>query len=650
MLPKISEEQKSIITHLKNNQNVKVNAVAGSGKTTTCLHIARKFKDKEICLLTYNSALKIETRIKKQNNQMNNLEVNTFHSFCIRYYGNNDYTDKNIINTTSDKVKPIRNIDFDIIIIDEAQDLVEIYYDFFIKLYKDNKKKAQICIIGDIHQTIYQYKGADSRYLEHADKIIKLNDYEWNSCKLTKSFRVPDTICNFINNCMLKNEYILSNKESDIRPKYVITNTYQPNIIIEILEYYLKEGYEPKDFFIIAPSINSNNTLPVIKLENEIKRKLENVKIYVPMSNEEKANKQILQDKLVISTIHQTKGLERKIVILYSFDDSYFKYYARNYPKYLCSNELYVAATRALEILIVVHDNRNDYLSFLDKDLVEKYCQVVYHDQLNIQSDNKIRVTALSVTKLTDYIDNTLLQDMVKKLNITTVFESNTNLDITNISKQYENDNEYYENVYDLTGIAIPAYFEYIKTKKMEINIKNVTPVSAQNILKIANEWNYHNSGYMFKLKQITSYDWLSEETLDNCIKNMAKLRIKKTSFFEKELLYQHNMLNKTIIVSGRADCISVTSKMIKIYEFKVAKVISPEYYLQTAFYMYIASFLYPGKKIKGFLYNIYNDNLYEIAFDKNTIEILFNQLVNYKIIHKNIISDEQFLGKYLRK
>ena len=650
MLPKISEEQKSIITHLKNNHNVKVNAVAGSGKTTTCLHIARKFKDKEICLLTYNSALKIETRIKKQNNQMNNLEVNTFHSFCIRYYGNNDYTDKNIINTTSDKVKPIRNIDFDIIIIDEAQDLVEIYYDFFIKLYKDNKKKAQICIIGDIHQTIYQYKGADSRYLEHADKIIKLNDYEWNSCKLTKSFRVPDTICNFINNCMLKNEYILSNKESDIRPKYVITNTYQPNIIIEILEYYLKEGYEPKDFFIIAPSINSNNTLPVIKLENEIKRKLENVKIYVPMSNEEKANKQILQDKLVISTIHQTKGLERKIVILYSFDDSYFKYYARNYPKYLCSNELYVAATRALEILIVVHDNRNDYLSFLDKDLVEKYCQVVYHDQLNIQSDNKIRVTALSVTKLTDYIDNTLLQDMVKKLNITAVFESNTNLDITNISKQYENDNEYYENVYDLTGIAIPAYFEYIKTKKMEINIKNVTPVSARNILKIANEWNYHNSGYMFKLKQITSYDWLSEETLDNCIKNMAKLRIKKTSFFEKELLYQHNMLNKTIIVSGRADCISVTPKMIKIYEFKVAKIISPEYYLQTAFYMYIASFLYPGKKIKGFLYNIYNDNLYEIAFDKNTIEILFNQLVNYKIIHKNIISDEQFLGKYLRK
>jgi hypothetical protein len=650
MLPKISDEQRNIIVALKRGKNVKVNAVAGSGKTTTCLHIARKFKSKDICLLTYNSALKIETRIKKHDNQMNNLEVNTFHSFCIRYYGNNDFTDKNISITVEDKKAPIRNISFDIIIIDEAQDLIELYYNFFVKLYKDNNKKAHICVIGDIHQTIYQYKGADSRFLEFADKIIKLNDYEWESCKLTKSFRVPSKISSFINECMLKNDYIKSHNESHIRPKYVITNTYQPTVILNIIEYYLKNGYEPKDFFIISPSINSNNTLPVIKLENEIKKKLNNVKIYVPMSNEEKANKQILQDKLVISTIHQTKGLERKIVILYSFDSSYFKYYAKNYPKCICSNELYVASTRALEILILVHDYRNDYLPFLEKDTIDKHCQLVIHEQLNIREIDRIKAITLSVTKLTDFVDSNMLESMVSKLKIIPIFESNKPLILTGISKQSENNKEHYENVYDLTGIAIPAYFEYTKRKKMEINVNNINPVNSENILKIANSWNHFNSGYLFKLKQITNYNWLSQETLNECVQNMDKLKIKKTSYFEKELIYQHLFVNKTLNVIGRADCVSITAKLLKIYEFKVAKVLAPEYYLQLAFYMYISSFLYPGKTIKGYLYNIYEDNLYELVFDKNVIEILFNQLINSKISARISIPDEKFLGIFLRK
>lgn len=56
---------------------------------------------------------------------------------------------------------------------------------------------------------------------------------------------------------------------------------------------------------------------------------------------------------------------------------------------------------------------------------------------------------------------------------------------------------------------------------------------------------------------------------------------------------------------------------------------------------------MYPGKTIKGFLYNIYDDNLYELIFDKNVIEILFNQLINSKISTKLAIPDEKFLGNF---
>lgn len=59
-----SEEQKAIIENLKNQYNITVEAVAGSGKTTTCLLIAKSFKEKEVLILTYNKRLADETKEK----------------------------------------------------------------------------------------------------------------------------------------------------------------------------------------------------------------------------------------------------------------------------------------------------------------------------------------------------------------------------------------------------------------------------------------------------------------------------------------------------------------------------------------------------------------------------------------------------------
>ena len=42
-LPSISQEQKNIIDLLKEKKNIVVDSVAGSGKTTTNLYIAKSF-------------------------------------------------------------------------------------------------------------------------------------------------------------------------------------------------------------------------------------------------------------------------------------------------------------------------------------------------------------------------------------------------------------------------------------------------------------------------------------------------------------------------------------------------------------------------------------------------------------------------------
>ena len=59
-----SDEQQIIIDHIKNGNNVCVDAVAGSGKTTTVLSLAHMNCSLHIQQLTYNSELRREVKSK----------------------------------------------------------------------------------------------------------------------------------------------------------------------------------------------------------------------------------------------------------------------------------------------------------------------------------------------------------------------------------------------------------------------------------------------------------------------------------------------------------------------------------------------------------------------------------------------------------
>ena len=108
-IPIASVEQNEIIQQLSLNHNVVIDSVAGSGKTTCNLHIATYFNNMNILLLTYNSKLKIETRERVKRFNINNIEIHSYHSFCVKYYNRECFTDSvinkiiniiNIINIT----------------------------------------------------------------------------------------------------------------------------------------------------------------------------------------------------------------------------------------------------------------------------------------------------------------------------------------------------------------------------------------------------------------------------------------------------------------------------------------------------------------------------------------------------------------------
>jgi predicted AAA+ superfamily ATPase len=56
----LTTQQNEIIESIPKYKNIKINAFAGTGKTTTLKLIANKYKEKKILYLAFNSSIKNE--------------------------------------------------------------------------------------------------------------------------------------------------------------------------------------------------------------------------------------------------------------------------------------------------------------------------------------------------------------------------------------------------------------------------------------------------------------------------------------------------------------------------------------------------------------------------------------------------------------
>ena len=411
MLPTISPEQQQVITELENNHNVIVNSVAGSGKTTSNLHIAQYFSTQKILLLTYNAKLKIETREKIDALQYKNIETHSYHSFCVKYYDSSCYTDSEIIALLKKNTLCKKSFHYDLIILDEAQDISPVYFRLICKIFQDNQiRNPQMVVLGDEKQSIFDFNKADQRFLTLADQIFLFNDKSWKTCKLSQSFRITFEMSEFINHILLKSNRIVSKKISQVKPRYVIGNSFGDMIFKEI-EYYLEMGYFAKDIFILTPSINKKEKSPI----------------------------RILENKLVFSTFHQSKGLERKVVLVINFDNSYFQYYKKKANPFVCPNELYVATTRSLEHLSLIHHYENEFLPFLNVEELPRYCTLV--QLCKMKTGKKKELTAatenqIAVCDLMKHLPQDVLDDCYNMLNIETIKAASKCINIPVKTKQ----------------------------------------------------------------------------------------------------------------------------------------------------------------------------------------------------------------------
>lgn len=79
----LTKEQSSIIN---SDENIKINAVAGSGKTTTLIAYAEsRPKNSKILYLAFNKSVKLEATKKFKTKKLYNVDVQTAHSLAFKH-------------------------------------------------------------------------------------------------------------------------------------------------------------------------------------------------------------------------------------------------------------------------------------------------------------------------------------------------------------------------------------------------------------------------------------------------------------------------------------------------------------------------------------------------------------------------------------
>jgi AAA domain len=484
MLPCPSSEQTCIIECLRPDQNVCVDSVAGSGKTTTNLHIARAYPQSQILLLTYNANLRLETRNKVSGLGIKNMEVHTYHSYCVAYYDSGAFTEPVFRNAV--KTKPSSNsCIYDIIIIDEAQDMNRDYFQLVWRILMDSdNRKTKLCVVGDRNQSIYGFAGANARFLTLCDRLFTYNAFPWARCALHTSFRITNSMSHFINDCMLESPRIFSDKKG-VQPKYIVCDPFErttANRIYSEIGHYLDNGYLPRDIFVLAPSIQIkkySGKSPITILENLLKlifhKERPEVGIYISDSENTKVDENVLKNKMIFSSFAKSKGLERKVVFVYNFDASYFQFYNSVDTATICPNVFYVACTRASEHLILIHGKQSGYLPFLSAtNRLPDYCQNIMCSPIKTKKklDDIPDIIRKSVTELLNNIRD--IAQYVDQFKVTFLREA---ADLINIPIVTSQPNNLYEDVSGITGTCIPAsyldnfdsvYDQLIKIKNRE--------------------------------------------------------------------------------------------------------------------------------------------------------------------------------------
>jgi len=506
-------------------------------------------------------------------------------------------------------------------------------------------------------------------------------------------------MASFVNKDMLGERRLIANREGGPvvyirRPRFQIDN-----IVVYQIKRLLAEGECPSDIFVLGHSVKGVNSY-IRHMENILTEA--DIPCHVPMFETDAMDDRVINGKVVFSTFHTVKGRQRKYVFVVGFDQGYF-YNARNIPKNICPNTLYVACTRATHGLYLLQNESAKPLEFLKNDQYDmKNCeyidfkgmpQTIFQD--SVQEEDSIVIIPtyyVNPSELIKFLSEDTIEFVTPILEKIFVQEIEPQKDMEfDIPKIIETENGLFEEVSDLNGIALPAlYYDEIQgnTKDGQDVLRNMINKSVQEmkenrytylkeIVKTLPEKCETCSDYLFlanvfvavqeklysKIKQISrdEYNWINDELKQKCMDRLNEhlgheFRKDLNIIVEKQLIHysnekEHEILDKIMAVyfhnekhfkfSARLDIESEKN----IWEIKCTSKITQEHQLQVVIYAWLWNMLYPEQHRSFYILNIRTGEKQILQSSNDNLTRIVITLLRNKYEDIEVMNDEQFIA-----
>lgn len=298
----LSEEQSKFVEIAQEGKNILVDACIGSGKTTAIHAVCEKLPEhKKILYLTYNKLLKIDAKSKIHRK---NVLVTNYHGFAYMSLAR-----RGIKAGVSDLIQKFikvrsRVAPYDVLIIDEYQD-IELELATLLKIVKAANPKMQIIAVGDMQQKIY-----DKTTLNVSEFI---NDFLDNYVLLefTRCFRLSSKLAGWLGKIWNKNIIGVNSK--------CCVERMDRDQVVRFLSQQ-----KPEDILCLG-SRNGDLSKTLNTLEEKYPEIYNKTTVYASISDSDAmGSTEPKKESAIFTTYDSSKGLERKIVVIFDFTESYW--------------------------------------------------------------------------------------------------------------------------------------------------------------------------------------------------------------------------------------------------------------------------------------------------------------------------------------
>jgi hypothetical protein len=343
----LTEEQYNIFEMLDDNHKVVIKGGAGTGKTLMGMEYARRLalKDKTILYLCFNKPITQYLRYQQQYESTlvkEKIHIVNFHELLTRVTDFNGFKVDCDKETIFKQILPEKFLDwcmcnefpkYDVLIIDEGQDLLRINYILcFDELLKGGLAEGNWCILYDPNQNIYNedFNKGLSQIKTFDPTNLNLNI----NCRNTRQIGTYNALISGIKSA----KFLKVSGEDVIREGYDNKSEVKSKLT-KLIKNLKAQGANLGDVVILSPYSFERSSL---EGENIFKSICSFQNITGLDYNH------VMKDYLKFSTIHSFKGMESKIIILIDidkFDDSQARLLN------------YVAISRARTLLYLFHSN-----------------------------------------------------------------------------------------------------------------------------------------------------------------------------------------------------------------------------------------------------------------------------------------------------